>query len=53
MLKVVMISSMFKSGNVGRIVKYCFKSNDSDRHLEILDRQIIIRNTVQSPLKLT
>ena len=29
------------------------KSNYSDRNnLEILDRQIIIRNTVQSPLKL-
>ena len=33
-------------------VKYCFKSNHSDHNLEILDRQIIIRNTVESPLNL-
>ena len=32
--------------------KNCLKSNYSDRKLEILDRQIIIRNTVQSPLNL-
>ena len=33
-------------------LKYCFKSNYSDCNLEILDRQIIIRSTVQSPLNL-
>ena len=30
--------------------RYCFKINYSDRNLETLDSQIIIRNTVQSPL---
>ena len=34
------------------IIKYSFKNNYSNRDLEILDRQIIIRNTVQSPLNL-
>ena len=35
------------------IIKYCLKSNYSDRNLELLERQIIIRNAVQSPLNLT
>ena len=34
------------------LIKYCLKSNYSDRNLEILERQIIIRNAVQSPLNL-
>ena len=33
-------------------VKYCFKSNYFDRIQEILDRQIIIRNSFKSPLYL-
>ena len=34
------------------IIKYCFRSNYSDRNVEILDRQIMIRNTAQSPMTL-
>ena len=33
-------------------VEYCLKSNYSDRNLEILERQMIIRNAVQSTLNL-
>ena len=35
-----------------RSIKTYFKSNYSDRNLEKLDRQITIRDTVQSPLNL-